>query len=121
MISQERSEAMEAARRIVAVAERLTKPRRPTVAELEAILQQPDGLPVHINPDGSIGARTNDSLIVARALLSTRAEAIEECAKACETVGADWLAAHELNKFYAAKYLAQHLRSLLSREIESEI
>jgi len=68
-------EVIEAARRIVAS---LTfPPKRPTIAELEEILSQPDAPPVHIKPDGTIGVGESDSLIVARSLLS----AVEECEK----------------------------------------
>lgn len=63
------SEAIEAAQRII---DKATPPsKRPTITELEAILTQPDGPPVSINADGSIGVGPSDALIVARALLAS--------------------------------------------------
>jgi hypothetical protein len=70
----------EAARRILEP----PKKERPTIEELEAILAAPDGPPVTINPDGSIGVGESDAVIVARALLasaSSRAAVVEECGK----------------------------------------
>jgi len=69
------AEVVEKARRIVEAAERPLSKKRPTIDELERILQQPDGPPIIINPDGSIGAGTNDALVVARALLSLTSSA----------------------------------------------
>jgi hypothetical protein len=59
----------EAARRIIEP----PKKERPTIEELEAILAAPDGPPVTINPDGSIGVGESDATIVARALLAAEA------------------------------------------------
>jgi hypothetical protein len=59
----------EAARRILEP----PKKERPTIEELEAILAAPDGPPVTINPDGSIGVGESDAVIVARALLAAEA------------------------------------------------
>jgi hypothetical protein len=65
--------ALEAAQRIIDKAEKM--PARPTIAELEEILARPENdVPITINPDGSIGRRSNDELIVARALLSAAKE-----------------------------------------------
>lgn len=64
-----------AAARIIAKHE--TPPTRPTIAELEAMLSQPDGPSIHINPDGSIGAGISDAFIVARAFLDTK-EALQD-------------------------------------------
>jgi hypothetical protein len=59
----------EAARRILEP----PKKERPTIAELEAILAAPDGPPITINPDGSIGVGESDATIVAHALLAAEA------------------------------------------------
>lgn len=61
---------IEAAERIIALHE--TPRHKPTVSELERILQQPDAPQVSINPDGSISAGISDALTVARALLSRK-------------------------------------------------
>lgn len=65
-------DAKEAAERIIAFNERAR--RRPTFEELEAILQQPDGPPVTIHPDGTIGVGTSDALTVAKAYLALRSQ-----------------------------------------------
>ncbi len=83
-------QAIEAARRIVAT--HTTPPKRPTIEELEKILAQPDGPPVHINPDGSIGVGESEALTVARALLALSAERaaiVEQCAKVADGLAAE--------------------------------
>jgi hypothetical protein len=41
-----------------------------------------------------------------------RNQALEEAAKACVEIGNDWLDVGDVNKEYAAEYLAKHIRSL---------
>lgn len=87
---QAASAALDAAKRIVDAV--TFPPKRPTIAELEAILARADGPPVHIKPDGSIGVGESDALIVARAFLAavTEAErkAAREMLKALERIAA---------------------------------
>ena|SRR6188768_523086 len=79
------TDADEAARRIVALHEAPKK--RPTIEELEAILQQPDAR-VTIHPDGSVGEGTSDALTVARAYLAAtaRIEALEAALMEAENI-----------------------------------
>jgi hypothetical protein len=103
-------EAVEAARRIL----KPFKRERPTVAELEAILRAPDGAPVTINPDGSIGVGDTDAVKVATALLasaSSRAAVVEECAKEADAVFAEAEKVQSLSMF-TAKNIAARIRAL---------
>ncbi len=121
MTAHSKDDGMEAARRIIAKHEQPI--RRPTIDELEAILAQPDAVPVSINPDGSIGIGESDALIVARALLSSSAAAsgvVEALMDSEFHAGtrAGWDAAHADNprEAFAAldKTRAERLRILSS-------
>lgn len=65
------------------------KKGRPTIDELEKILDAPDGrYSMQIAPDGSIEARDDEELIAAitAALAQIERETIERCAGVCETL-----------------------------------
>lgn len=103
-------EAIETAERIIALYE--TPRKRPTIEDLEKLLQQSDSPPVTINPDGSISAGVSDALVVARALLAALDgreawnEAIEAAAKWHDKKANDTLNERELAHLHTETWSA---------------